>query len=218
MAFLDFAKRKTGLLLLGVAVASALALGFTYTKIFVFPSSGGSLSPYLVGYFDLRTINNSTHGNDCYGDACADDLVANRTDVGIELTNPTNTDLIAVISVFKANGDFIDCTNTFLGNNDTDVVFVHDDIIGFGADGTDRAVGVIKVVTFLDEDPAVPSKVQAGAKGVITHYVRQDGGGQSFIFSRQSQLQQVPVEALKAASDAELFNIARPQCLANLMP
>jgi hypothetical protein len=212
MGFLDFAKQKPRLLLLGVIVASALAVGFTYTKVFTFSASGGSLSPYLLGYYDLRT-------DDCIGAACADNnedsqrqadaagILTNRTDVAIDLSNPTTTVLRALISVFDDAGTHIGCTTTTLEANDTDRVYVNNDIfkLNNGPNG-DGKFGVIKVVTFLDSDL---TKVQAGVKGWLTHYVTESSDqGHQLIFTRQSQMQQVPVEVLKNDKNAELAKIA----------
>jgi len=213
MGFLDFAKQKPRLLLLGVIVASALAVGFTYTKFFVFPSSGGSLSPYLLGYYDLRT-------DDCIGAACAGQnedtqrhadragIMTNRTDVAIDLSNPTRTVLRALISVFDDAGTVIACTTRPVESNDTARVFVNNDIlIPFLGSNGDGKFGVIKVVTFLEAN--ILTAVQAGVKGWLTHYVSEsDDGGHQLIFTRQSQMQQVPVEVLKRNSNAELGTIA----------
>ena len=218
MSFLDFAKQKPRLILLGAVVATALTMGFTFTKVFVFPSSGGSLSPYLIGYFDLRTT-------DCIGGftngirACAETgedtgsrgndpgILTNRTDAGIDLTNPTTTSLLAVITIFDQNGAFLDCDNRTVGPNETGRVYVNDDVLSANGDGKR---GVIKIVTLLSSDH---TKVQAGVKGWLTHYVTESSdNNHQIVFSRQSQLQQVPVEVLKKDNLTELFNIVRTGC------
>ena len=207
MGFREFAKQKQRLLLLGVIVASALAVGFTYTRIFVYSSSGGSLSPYLLGYYDLRT-------NDCIGAACASQsedgnhgrragIMTNQTDVAVDLANPTSTPLLALISVFNnSSGALVGCTTETLEANVTRRVYVNQKIFNSNGDGL---FGLIKIVTFLLSSP---TKVQAGVKGTITHYVTESSdAGHQLILTRQSQLQQVPVEVLKRDNGFELSQI-----------
>ena len=197
MGLLDlrFLKPKPRLLLWGVAVASVLAVGFTFTTTFVFTSSGGSLSPYLVGYFDFRTA-------DCVGAACADTttgggIMDGRTDAAVDLTNPTTTPLFAVISLFNNDGSFIACTTRTVTANETVRLFVNDSF----TEVADGDFGVIKIVTVLNSNT---KKVQAGVKGWLTHFVTESSDNAQAIFSRHSQLQEVPVEVLKKDGKAEL--------------
>ena len=207
MRIRDFAKQKSGLLLLGAVVASVLAMGFTFAKFFVFPSSGGSLSPYLVGYYDLGTDDCIRNSNSLR--ACATEIITNQTDAAIDLSNPTLTSLLAVITLFDEDGAFQRCTTTLLSANETERVYVNDDMFSANGDGKR---GVIKIVTLLNSNHTV---VQAGVKGTLTHYVAQrfTSGSASQIFSRQSQLQQVPAEVLRKDSNTELLNIVRLGCV-----
>ena len=201
----NFLKRQPRLImLLSVVVASTLAVGFIYTKVFVFPSYGGTLSPYLVGYYDLRTSN--TFGGSCIGAACADSgtdsgFLRHRTDAAVDLTNPTTTALHAVIALFDISGAFVDCTTRTVSTNETVRVYVNNNILGGNGDSQ---FGAVKVVTVLDSDF---SRVQAGLKGALTHFVTESSDRSQNIFSRSSRLQEVPAEALKANNNAELLRI-----------
>lgn len=216
MSFLDFAKQKSRLLLLGVIVASALAVGFTYTAVFVFNPSGGSLSPYLVGYYDLRTEEcvGKDRSDPLLGTACADKTVDgirnDSTEAGIDLMNPTTNRLLALVAIYNEAGTNVACGVETVEANETRRVFVNDRLLSGIGDGQ---FGAIKVVTLLDADR---TRVQAGLKGWLNHFVREtslrdDGDGASRqidqIFFRQTRLQEVPVAVLKANKNAELLAI-----------
>jgi hypothetical protein len=207
---LTLLRRKPRLILLGVAIASVLTVGFTYSKVFVFLPAGGSLSPYLVGYYDLRT-------DDQVGNARADEIMTNRTDVGVDLINPSNIPLHAVVALFNVTGDPIICQTYSVFTNETRRVYVNNDFfVNSWAINGDGWHGAIKVVSFLWSGGSFSSssKVQAGLKGGITHYVTQRlNNGQQQVFFRQSRLGEVPVEVLKRNSNAELNKITEG-CLA----
>jgi len=202
MGFLDFAKQKPKLLLLGAVIAGTLAVGFTYTNVFLFPSYGGTLSPYLIGYFDVRD-------QDQIGFARANIIVNNGTDVGIDLANPTTTSLRAFIALFSSSGVFLSCHMRTVDTNENVRVFLRNDL-NFNIF---NRTGVIKVVTTLDNDL---SKVQAGVKGLLTHYVAQqpDGNGRDnqIVVSRQTNFEEVPLAVLNRNGNAELISIIVNGC------
>ena len=200
---LTLLRRKPKFILLGVALASVLTVGFGFSKLFVFVPTGGSLSPYLVGYYDLRT-------DDCIGNACATEIMTNRTDLGIDLTNPSTTPLVAVVALFSETGEPRICRDFNVFTNETRRVYLGTDFFDDAGTTWDGKFGVVKVVTFLWSSASSfssSSKVQAGLKGWLTHYVTQGPSGHQAVFSRQSQLGEVPVEVLKRNKNVELNKI-----------
>lgn len=186
-----FLQRKLTLTLVTAAllVSGVVATGFVFPTLFIFPPSGGSLSSYLVGYFDTTT-------DDTYGNTTLSTGV--DADAFLYLVNPTNKDLTAFVAIFDENQDVIDCTDVDLSPNDLEVIkLVADGFVGFER-------GVIKIVTV---DQAFPDRVQAGIKGWIVHHLVQDVSNDN-VLSRESHLQEVPVGVLRNNRNAELNAIA----------
>ena len=179
--------------LAGVA-AVAWALTFTISSIFNFPPSGGSLSSYLVGYFDTRT-------DDCFTPQCLER--GNRKDANmfLYLTNPTPISLKAYVDIFDANETSLDCqTFTFSPNKVRRLRLTSDFSIPF----PHNRIGMIKIFT---ENSAVTAshKIQAGLKGWLVHIFQFSGQAVSTgeIFSRESTLQEVPVTVLVRDQNAD---------------
>ncbi len=196
---MSFIKGRVKLALVAVAALAALAgigaaaAGFFITGfLFNYEPSGGSLSPYLVGYYDNREESDSLAENACdeRSDHCVDDLSDDIDDVEavVYLVNPTPLDLTAYIAVFDNEEEFQGCEILDLTPNDvTDFI-----ISKYGSD----TLGVVKVVTFHADFPGV--KVQAGAKGWLTHYIEDNGVDLEgeLAQTRESELQEVPRDVL----------------------
>lgn len=185
---MGFGRRRLALGLAAVAVAAALAGAavvvashFRTSDLFDYGDkaqggpSGGSLSPYLVGYYDDRPV-------------------ATTLDVepALYLVNPTPLRLTAYIVLFDQRGAGVGCAVRELVPNQTDEILLSTDVLkAFGA--KDRHTGAVKIVTFDAASPGVT--VQAGLKGWLTHYVIS---GDIRTFVRESVLQEVPREVLLA--------------------
>lgn len=131
-----------------VVVAGLLAAGFAASKLFDFPSSGGSLSPYLVGFYDTsQGIDRTT------------------TSARLYLVNPTPVPLVAYVAFFDDAEHPIACTKPTLTPNDLATVDVEDFV---NAANNPSGLGVIKIVTFDGNHPGV--RLQAGLKGWLRHH------------------------------------------------
>jgi len=195
---MSFMRGKVKLAVLALAALAALAgIGgvaagsfFFFSLNFNYPPNGGSLSPYLVGYYDGREGGDSLAEDGCdeRDDQCVDDIADEVDDVEpvAYLVNPTRLDLTAYIAVFDNEENFLGCESLDLSPNDvTDFL-----ISKYGEDD----LGAVKVVTFSASDPG--GRVQAGAKGWITHYVEEENGT-DWGYMRESELQEVPLDVLK---------------------
>ena len=201
-------KPSRGMALAAVAVLSALAVGATFSSVFNFRSSGGSLSAYLIG-----AANGRNHT--CFGTACGptyDPLAGSDTiEVVVRLGNPTNVALKAIIAVYRDGDTFRGCVQKTVDPNAyRDVKLVQ----LFGLYDTEDFT--VKVLT---RDFA--NKVQAGVKGWLTHFTAEtfDSWSQGNTFSQnrflhmhETELKEVPHEVLRAGEADKLIALL-PDCL-----
>lgn len=205
---MSFMRGKVKVAVLALVALAALAgIGgaaashvFIFSLFFNYPPTGGSLSPYLVGYYDGREDSDSLAQDGCdeRDDQCVDDIADDVDDVEpvLYLVNPTRIDLTAYVAVFDNEETFLGCDRLNLSPNDvTDFLTSKyndddDDVNGNSEDG----FGAVKVVTFAASAPGI--KVQAGVKGWLTHYVEQDNSD-NWGYMRESELQEVPLDVLK---------------------
>ena len=184
--------KKTGLALVAGALllSGVVATGFVFPTLFVFTPSGGSLSSYLVGYFDTTT-------EDTYGSTTITTGV--DADAFLYLVNPTAKDLTAFVAIFDEDEGVLGCASRDLSPNDLEVIkLVNDGFVDF------NTRGVLKVVTVLTD---FPDRIQAGIKGWLVHHLVQTVTGNN-VLSRESHLQEVPVQVLRNSNNAELNAIA----------
>ncbi len=198
---MGFIKGKAAVALVAVAVLATLTsvgvvLGTTFLTptTYKYPSSGGSLSPYLVGVYDDRDHSDSPGDGGCdeNGNLCSDLSVEDyhETEPVVYLVNVTATPLTAYIVVFDNDENPIACDVRDLSGNDVTDVFI--DALTDQFSGGDY-VGVVKVVTFDSTQPGV--KVEAGVKGWITHFTEEEDYN-DVTFLRESEMQEVPTEVL----------------------
>ena len=200
------------LVLLTVSALGALALGLTFSSVLSFKSTGGSLSPYLVGYVDL-----DSPGGDglCAGRACfpgfsnfGSPARSDSQDAIIRLVNPTNIALTAFVHAFDTSSESVGCkkVDNIPPNGYAQVSAVND--LHILNDSNDI---VIKVLTVQSSSPSI---IQAGVKGYLTHYSAQtfDGGNARFLHMYESELKEVPLEVLKGNSQEEVDLIRLGTC------
>jgi hypothetical protein len=184
---------------------------FQASSLFRFQSTGGSLSPYLVGYFDGRESEGSLAAegwDERWDKQSAIDSYVESVEPVVYLVNPTARYLTAAIVVFDEREDPLGCEFLPLSPNDVTDFLVTQFTDEYYPDGT---LGVVKVFTLpgtiatdrvqdeLDDHLFTPSMfetgvltVQAGVKGWMTHYVGQG----EYATSRESVLQEAPLEVL----------------------
>ena len=198
MRFLNLTsiKPSRGLALATVAVVSALAVGATFSSVFNFRSSGGSLSAYLIS-----PVNGQNHH--CFGTACgAYDPLANSDtiEVVVRLGNPTGDALRAWIAIYRRNGGFQGCTIRDINPN----TYVDVNLVDrFGLFDTHDFT--VKVLTLN-----LLNRVQAGVKGWLTHFTAQTNDTGSitnrFLHMRETEMQEVPIEVAKADEADRILN------------
>jgi hypothetical protein len=203
---------------LGVAAAQYISpfRYFQASSTFRFQSTGGSISPYLVGYFDGRESVDSLAavGWDERGDKqSAIDSYVESVEPVVYLVNPTARWLTAAIVVFNNDeyplgckliplspNDVTDFLVSEITDNETDL---HEPAISDSYPGD--GLGVVKILTLpgtieVGEGQIIAPQafrngvltVQAGVKGWMTHYVGQG----ELATLRESPLQEVPLEVL----------------------
>jgi len=125
-----------------------LGAGFAVAKLFDFKASGGSLSPYLVGFYDLNP-----------------GFSVEPISARLYLVNPTPVPLVAYVAFFDDEEKPLACTKPTLSPNGLKIVDVDEFV---NSTNNPHAQGVIKIVTFAASQPGV--KVQAGIKGWLRHH------------------------------------------------
>ncbi len=183
------------------AIGGVLAISFERSDIFEeYDPSGGSLSPYLLGYYDDRDHSASPGdgGDDEHDDTSSDVDSDDLHDVEpvLYLVNPTSQTLTAYIVIFDNDGNPEDCRRRILEPNDLTDVMLGD------LSGDNDEFGAVKVVAFTEDDPG--RTVAAGLKGWIAHYVEHDtfDDGEATLM-REHALEDVPQEVLFADLDED---------------
>jgi hypothetical protein len=204
MRFINLRSLKWGRsqALAAVAVGGVLAMGAVLiSSVLNLPSKGGSLSAYLIG-----AVNGQDH--DCFGNACftngaGGNLAESDTvEAVVRLVNPTNNSLSAYVAAYAAtsNGQpfLLGCVIKSLDRNEYAEVNLIQEFAAY--DSHDFTVKVLTV------DAA--RRVQAGAKGWLTHYVAQtsDNSNRRFLHMRETELQEVPIEVAKAGEAARIIS------------
>ena len=184
---------------LAAVVGVAWALSFSISGIFKYNASGGSLAPYLIGYYDTTT-------NDCIGVACSTNI--RNVEAVLYLVNPTPLDLIAHIAIFDDDEVRLICARRDLSPNKVQRINLVDDFVGL-----DNQLGVIKIMTVDANSTAI--KVQPGIKAWLVHHREQVVHAQNptnAVFSHESTLQEVPIEVLAKKIGGVAFELEQILC------
>ena len=180
-------KLTAALTVVGLALVAGVvwaALSFSISAIFNFGPTGGSISSYLVGYYDTRS-------NDCLTSFCDTPGKSGNARAVIYLVNPTPIKLKAYVDIFDKGGSSLDCNTYTLNPNELQRIYVDDFSIG-----ENNRRGVIKIFT-EDYNVTTSHKLQAGVKGWLVHnYEFETSNNSSDLFSRESHFAEVPVAVL----------------------
>ena len=184
--------------LAAVVVASLAALGaVAVSGVLSFSSKGGSLSAYLIGAVDGQ--DHHCFGKACFTNRSGGDLANSDTvEAVVRLINPTNNSLQAYIAVYGRNNRFLGCVLKSLDRNEyTELNLIQRFSLWDTHDLT------VKVLT-VD----LKNKIQAGAKGWLTHYVAQtsDNNSRRFLHMRETELQGVPIEVVRAGEGERILS------------
>jgi hypothetical protein len=174
-------------LTMGAGVALASYYYFSFSYLYRFPASGGVLSPYQVGFYE----------------------VDRGEEAKLFLVNPTPRYLEAFVVIFDGDEEPIACDRVVLSPNDFEDIEIPGNrkwVDGNESYGYRKKEGVVKVVTFKYSDPngyqpyRKTMEVQPGVVG----WIRHGGGSWGSSGASDTQLASVPAELLKDQNYYEL--------------